>query len=168
MYGIPFGTIGSRIRAMGEACEVLKRLWTEELATYEGRFYTLREARCEPKPIQNPHPPITIGGTGERLTLRIVAQHADRWNFNGKSVEEFVRLNHVLDEHCAAVGRDPRAIQRSVQRHLSGDLAAAADEVRTYVDAGAEHIVLNPRVPLTPGIATRVAREIVEPVLASR
>lgn len=168
MYGIPFGSVASRIRAVGEACEVIMRLWTQELATYEGQFYRLREARCEPKPIQKPHPPITIGGTGEKLTLRVVAQYADRWNFNGKSIAEFTRLNKVLDEHCAAIGRDPNTIERSVQRHLSGDFMAAAEEIKAYVDAGAQHVVLNPRLPLTPGIATRVARDIVEPIVGGR
>lgn len=164
MYGIPYPAVGDRIRALGEACHVIRALWTEELATFDGRYYTLRDARCEPKPVQRPHPPITIGGTGERLTLRVVARHADRWNFNGKSPDEFVRLNAVLDEHCAAVGRDPSTIQRSVQRHLTGDFPAEAEALRPYLEAGAEHVVLNPRIELRPGVAERVLREIVEPL----
>lgn len=166
MYGLPFGTVGSRIRALGEACEILRLLWTQDISSYQGHFYTLADARCEPKPVQRPHPPITIGGTGERLTLRVVALYADRWNFNGPSVDEFVRLNGILDDHCAAVGRDPRTIIRSVQRHISDDFAAASEQVAAFVDAGAQHVILNPRVELMPGVATRVAREIVEPVLA--
>jgi F420-dependent oxidoreductase-like protein len=165
MYGIPYGTTADRIRAMGEACQVVTMLWTQDLSTFEGRYYSLADARCEPKPVQQPRPPITIGGTGERLTLRIVARHADRWNFNGKSVEEFVRLNAVLDEHCEVVGRDPSTILRSVQRHIGDDFAGAAAEVAEYIAAGAEHVIINPRIPLRPGVATRVAKEIIEPVL---
>ncbi|MGH2455851.1 MAG: TIGR03560 family F420-dependent LLM class oxidoreductase [Candidatus Limnocylindria bacterium] len=165
MYGIPLGTAAQRIHALDEACEVIRALWTRELSTFSGRYYSLLEARCEPKPLQRPAPPITIGGTGERLTLRVVARHADRWNFNGKSVEEFVRLNGVLDEHCRAAGRDPASITRSVQRHLGDDLDAAAAEVAAYVAAGAAHVVLNPRIPLRPGIAEAVTRGIIEPVL---
>ncbi|HYI66421.1 MAG TPA: TIGR03560 family F420-dependent LLM class oxidoreductase [Candidatus Limnocylindrales bacterium] len=165
MYGIPYGTTADRIRAMGEACQVVTMLWTQELSTFEGRYYSLTDARCEPKPVQRPRPPITIGGTGERLTLRIVARHADRWNFNGKSVDEFARLNAVLDEHCRVVGRDPSTIVRSVQRHIGDDFADAAAEVAEYVAAGAEHIIINPRIPLRPGVATRAAKEIIEPVL---
>ena len=168
MYGLPFGTTADRIRALGEACQIAKLLWTQEVSSFEGRYYTLTDARCEPKPLQRPHPPITVGGTGEKLTLRIVARYADRWNFNGKSIEEFVRLNGVLDEHCAAVGRDPRAIIRSVQRHLGADFAASADEVAAYIAAGAQHVVLNPRVPLAPGVVVRALRQIIEPVLARR
>lgn len=165
MYGIPYGTTADRIRAMGEACQVVTMLWTQELSTFEGRYYSLTDARCEPKPVQRPRPPITIGGTGERLTLRIVARHADRWNFNGKSVDEFVRLNAVLDAHCEVVGRDPSTIVRSVQRHIGDDFASAAAEVAAYIAAGAEHVIINPRIPLRPGVATRAAKEIIEPVL---
>jgi F420-dependent oxidoreductase-like protein len=168
MYGIPFGTTADRIRALGETCEIVKLLWANEISTFDGRYYTLAEARCEPKPVQRPRPPITIGGTGERLTLRIVARHADRWNFNGASVDEFVRLNAVLDEHCAAVGRDPATIVRSVQRHITADFASAADEVAAFVAAGAQHIILNPRIALRPGVAARVVREIIEPVAGHR
>ncbi|HEX2141532.1 MAG TPA: LLM class flavin-dependent oxidoreductase, partial [Candidatus Limnocylindria bacterium] len=165
MYGIPLGTAGQRIRALDEACEVITSLWTREVSTFSGQYYALAEARCEPKPLQRPRPPITIGGTGEKLTLRVVAKHADRWNFNGKSVDEFVRLNGILDAHCSAVGRDPSTIIRSVQRHLSEDLESAVPQVAAYIAAGADHVVLNPRIPLRPGIAEAVTRRVIEPVL---
>jgi F420-dependent oxidoreductase-like protein len=168
MYGIPLGTAAQRIRALDEACEVMRALWTNEESTFNGRYYSLVDARCDPKPIQRLGPPITIGGTGEKLTLRVVARHANRWNFNGKSVEEFQRLNTVLDDHCRAVGRDPGDIQRSVQRHLATDLGAAREEVAGYVEAGAAHVVLNPRFPLAPGLPDRIAREVVEPILRTR
>lgn len=166
MYGLRFPSTADRIRALGEACQVVKALWTQELSDFDGRFYTLENARCEPKPAQRPHPPITIGGTGEKLMLRVVARHADRWNFNGKEVAEFERLNVVLDEHCAAVGRDPSTITRSVQRHMTGDFPAEAELVASFVRAGASHVVLNPRIALKPGLALRVTREVIEPVLA--
>ena len=155
MYGLPFGTVADRIHALDEACEVVKRLWTSDRADFTGRFYTLADARCEPKPIQRPYPTITIGGTGERLTLRVVARHADRWNFNGTAVGEFVRLNGVLDGHCDAVGRDPTAIQRSVQLKVGADLAGVAEEAVEYVRAGATHLVLNARFPLRAGGANQ-------------
>ena len=167
MYGLAFPSTADRIRALGEACEVVKLLWAEDVAQFRGRYYALDGARCEPKPMQQPHPPITIGGTGEKLTLRVVARHADRWNFNGKEVDEFVRLNSVLDDHCTAVGRDPSTIIRSVQRHMSHDFPREAEQIASFVRAGATHIVLNPRIALTPGIAERVTREVIEPVLQS-
>ncbi len=166
MYGIPLPTTADRIRALGEACSIVRLLWTEARASFSGRYYTLEDAVCEPKPLQPGGPPITIGGTGERLTLRVVARHANRWNFNGKSVDEFVRLNAVLDEHCRAVGRDPGSITRSVQIHLAPDLAVGRDAAIEYLRAGARHIVLNPRFALAPGLPDRLVREVVEPATA--
>lgn len=103
-YGIPFRTPAERIHRLDEATEVIKRLWTEKQVTFEGRYYQLKDAYCEPKPVQQPHPPIMIGGAGEKLTLRVVARHADQWNTFG-SPELFRHKIEVLREHCAAVGR---------------------------------------------------------------
>src|SRR5256886_3229841 len=115
MYGIELYTPGERLRRLGEACEVIKRLWTETVANFDGRYYHLKDARCEPKPVQKPHPPFVIGGGGEQLTLRIVAQYANIWNFVGGSVDTFLHKIEVLEEHCAAVGRDPSEIERSIR-----------------------------------------------------
>ena len=76
MYGLDLPSPGRRIRMLGEACEVIRLLWTEETASFEGRYYRLREARCEPKPVQKPSPPFVIGGSGEQLTLRVAARYA--------------------------------------------------------------------------------------------
>ena len=81
-------------------------------------------------------------------------------------VAEFVRLNGILDDHCRAIGRDPSEIVRSVQRHLGDDLGAARDEVASFIEAGARHVVLNFRVPLVEGIPERVVREVIEPLRA--
>ena len=152
MYGIPLrNRRQSGSEPWTKPARSCKSLWTKEVSDFAGRYYTLTGARCEPKPVQSPYPPITIGGTGEKLTLRAVAKHADRWNFNGKSVDEFVRLNGVLDEHCRAVGRDPRSVGRSVQRHLTEDFAAGQDEVRSYIAAGATHVDPQPADRPRPG-----------------
>jgi F420-dependent oxidoreductase-like protein len=115
MYGLPFPSAADRIRMMDEACSVLKALWTEERATLKGRFYQLDAALAEPKPIQRPYPPIWIGGSGPKRTLRVVAKHADVWNSNAPKPEDTLALTKILDEHCAAVGRDPASIRRSCQ-----------------------------------------------------
>jgi alkanesulfonate monooxygenase SsuD/methylene tetrahydromethanopterin reductase-like flavin-dependent oxidoreductase (luciferase family) len=94
-----------RIRMLRETVEIVKLMWSEAEATYEGRFYQLHGAQCDPKPVQRPHPPIWIGGGGEQLTLRVVARYADRSNFGGKP-DEFTHKCEVLKEHCRAVGRD--------------------------------------------------------------
>jgi F420-dependent oxidoreductase-like protein len=111
-YGIPFYTMAERIRRLGEAAQLIKRLWTEPQVTFEGRFYRLQEAYCEPKPVQRPHPPIMIGGGGEKLTLRVVAEQADQWNTFG-SPEDFRRKIAILREHGRAVGRNTEEIEVS-------------------------------------------------------
>jgi alkanesulfonate monooxygenase SsuD/methylene tetrahydromethanopterin reductase-like flavin-dependent oxidoreductase (luciferase family) len=104
-YGIPFYTVAERIRRVDEATEVIRRLWTEKQVTMDGRYYQLKDAYCEPKPLQRPHPPIMIGGGGEKLTLRVVAKHADQWNTFG-SPELFRHKIEVLRQHCGDVGRN--------------------------------------------------------------
>ncbi len=164
-YGIPLYAPGERIRRMGEACEVIKRMWTETAPDFDGQYYQLRGARCEPKPIQKPYPPFVIGGSGEQLTLRMVAKYADIWNFAGGPTESFRHKNEVLNDHCAAIGRDPAAIERSVQVFVApNDLSAVRDTVRDYINTGATHLILNLRAPYPQGIVHRLAEEVAEPL----
>jgi alkanesulfonate monooxygenase SsuD/methylene tetrahydromethanopterin reductase-like flavin-dependent oxidoreductase (luciferase family) len=163
--GIPLYATGERIRRLGEACEICKRLWTQQLTDFDGRYYQLKEARCEPKPVQQPYPPFVIGGGGEQLTLRVVARYADVWNFASGPVENFTRKVGILHEHCAAVGRDPGAIELSVQQAVNyDDLPGTARALQGYVDAGATHLILNLRPPFPQGIVTRLAEELVPQV----
>jgi F420-dependent oxidoreductase-like protein len=113
-YGYDFAPVATRIRQMEEGLTVIKKLWTEERASWAGKYYRLENAFCEPKPVQRPHPPITIGGGGEKLLLRAVARHADIWNYFPAPLPEFEHKTHVLDEHCRALGRDPQSLQRSM------------------------------------------------------
>lgn len=121
-YGIPFEPIGRRLDALEEGLQVIRLLFTERRANFEGRFFQLRDALCEPKPLQ-PRVPIWIGGNGERRTLRLIAQYADGWNSPYVTAEQWARLSGVLDRHCEDVGRDPSQIQRDV--NLSFHLAAS-------------------------------------------
>jgi alkanesulfonate monooxygenase SsuD/methylene tetrahydromethanopterin reductase-like flavin-dependent oxidoreductase (luciferase family) len=111
-YGVPFYTTGERINRLDEAAELIKRLWSEKQVSFEGRYYKLKDAFCEPKPLQKPRPPLMIGGSGEKLTLKVVAKHADQWNTFG-SPEVFRHKIDVLGEHCAAVGRNIDEIEVS-------------------------------------------------------
>ncbi len=165
--GIPLYTPGERIRRLGEACELIKLLYTRPTVDYDGRYYQLKEARCEPKPIQKPYPPFVIGGGGEQLTLRVVAQHADVWNFSGGPVETFTRKVGILRDHCAAVGRNSAEITLSVQVPVDYDsLPETVQAVQRYVDAGATHLILNLRPPYPAGIVRRLADEVVPAVRA--
>jgi F420-dependent oxidoreductase-like protein len=166
-YGIPLYTAGERIRRLGEACEVIRRLWTETVATFDGRYYQLTDARCEPKPVQKPYPPFVIGGGGEQLTLRVVAQYADIWNLPGVPVEEFRHKSAVLDQHCAAIGRDPATIERSIHVEVEPtDFAATRASVRAYIEAGATHLILILRYPYPNGIVRHLADEVAQPLQA--
>src|SRR6266508_6004573 len=150
-YGIPFPAAGTRIAMLDEACEIIRRLLSESSVTHHGRFWTLTDALANPKPVQE-RLPIVIGGTGERKTLRVVARHADEWNFSPledlgpKGPEEFARLSGILDDHCAAVGRNPKEIRRGLQKFVRPDhpeaLGADLRLLDEYERAGAGHAVL--------------------------
>lgn len=111
-YGIPFPPVGERLARLDEACQVMKLLFTQPKASFEGRYYRLQDAPLMPKPVQQPHPELMIGGGGEKVTLRIVARHADHWNVWG-GPGTLARKGTILDEYCAAAGRDPTTILRS-------------------------------------------------------
>jgi hypothetical protein len=165
MYGIPLYAPGERIRRLGEACEVIKLLWTEPRANFNGKYYQLRDALCEPKPVQKPYPPFVIGGSGEQLTLRVVAKYANIWNFAGGSVETFQHKNEVLNGYCKEIGRDPQTIQRSIQTRMNyNNLSESIEQMRPYIQEGASHIVLNLTAPYPENIVHRLVEEVVKPL----
>ena len=103
-YGIPFPSTTERFQRLEEAVQIIHKMWTEERANFNGQFYKIRDAYCNPKPIQKPHPPILIGGSGERKTLKLVAKYADACNIFG-SPETVKRKLSILQDHCKTVGR---------------------------------------------------------------
>lgn len=139
-YGIPFPPIGRRIRMLGEALEIVRSLWTEHRTSFAGRYYTLADALCEPKPVQRPHPPLWVGGMGEKLTLRVVAKSADGWNTFFMPEEAYRHKLDVLAEHCRAVGRDPADIRKQLV------LQAVVGESEKDVDARVERLAAARRV----------------------
>jgi F420-dependent oxidoreductase-like protein len=167
-YGIPFPPVKERMQRLEEAVQIIKKMWTEERASFSGRFYQLRNAYCNPKPIQKPHPPIMIGGSGERWTLKIVAKYADTCNIFG-SVDTVKKKLEVLREHCRTVGRDYDLITKSKLGHVVIDedkqkvaeavkglpedrrreyvIYGTPDDVRRQVeafrDAGIEYLIVN-------------------------
>ncbi len=120
-YGIDLGTIKERFDRFEEACQVLTSLLSQETTDFDGKYYRLKGARNEPKGVQHPHPPICIGGSGEKRTLRITARYAQHWNFAGGPPDLFARKRDVLAAHCADIGRDPQEITRSGQLRLEPD-----------------------------------------------
>jgi F420-dependent oxidoreductase-like protein len=130
-YGYEFGTIRSRLDRMADTARILKALWTEERATVRGRHFSVADAINEPKPLQRPHPPLWIGASGEKVALRMVAELADGWNYN-KGPADFEHKLGVLHAHCRAVGRDPRSLRISVERHCA--IIDSPAERQAYVD----------------------------------
>jgi len=164
-YGTDAFPTGERIRRLGEACEIIRRLWTETAPDFDGRYYHLKETHFEPKPVQKPYPPFVIGGLGEQLTLRIVARYADIWNFPGGTPEEFRRKNQILDGYCSEIGRDPADIERSVQVMLNRqDLTATREVLLGFIREGATHLILNVLPPYPEGIVRWLTTEVIEPV----
>jgi alkanesulfonate monooxygenase SsuD/methylene tetrahydromethanopterin reductase-like flavin-dependent oxidoreductase (luciferase family) len=116
------GSIRERFDRFEEACEVLTSLLSNETTNFDGKYYQLKDARNEPKGPQRPHPPICIGGSGEKRTLRITARYAQHWNFVGGPPDVFKHKREVLASHCADIGRDPKEIMTSAHLRLEPDL----------------------------------------------
>jgi F420-dependent oxidoreductase-like protein len=172
-YGFDFPGARERVDRLAEALDVIRAMWTETDATYDGTYYRLAGAHCDPKPLQQPHPPVWIGGGGERRTLRVVAERADCSNFGG-TPEEFAHKCEVLASHCRDIGRDPETIVKSWQhdalvRESAAEIEAAGsldiwggspdewraanlvgtpeqvcDRIQRYIDAGCRAIVIWP------------------------
>jgi F420-dependent oxidoreductase-like protein len=116
-YGYEFPKASTRIRQLEEAVKIIKLMWTEDEASFEGKHYRIENAVNRPRPLQDPHPPLWIAGSGPQLTLRIVAEHADYANYAG-SLERFISNGKILDEHCEKIGRDPAEIGRTTHNEI--------------------------------------------------
>ncbi len=116
-YGYPFPKASVRIGQLKEGVEIMRRMWTEDSVDYEGTYYTLKGALCQPKPVQDPMIPMWVAGGGEKLTLNVAARYADYTNF-GANLEEFVHKSEILAGHCAEVGRDFDEIVRTTNFNL--------------------------------------------------
>jgi F420-dependent oxidoreductase-like protein len=137
-YGIDLGAdLTERFDRFEEGVEIIISLLTRTTTDFEGRHFSLTGARCEPKPVQRPHPPICIGGAGRRRTLPIAARFAQHWNHPGGSVDDWLQARDALWAACTEIGRDPAEITTSV--HLLADAAApgkVAEQAAAFADAG--------------------------------
>jgi alkanesulfonate monooxygenase SsuD/methylene tetrahydromethanopterin reductase-like flavin-dependent oxidoreductase (luciferase family) len=161
-YGLPFRDSADAVGSLAEACTVIRRLWTEdEPFDFDGSYIHLTGAYCNPKPVQRPHPPILIGGRST-ATLRIVAQHADLWNFPGSDIDDAVGRGAVLDRCCAEIGRNPAEITRSLPLPVSYDQPGRTREaIGRAVAAGFGHIILSLPAPYPEHAARWVASELI-------
>ena len=116
-YGYEFAKPSDRIGMLRETVEIVKSMWTNAETNYDGKYYKMSRANCDPKPLQQPTPPVWIGGGGEQLTLRVVAEHADVSNF-GSSLEEFTKKRAILQDHCRIIGRDEDTIRKTISSEV--------------------------------------------------
>jgi len=133
MYGVDWRANAERVHRMGEAVQIFKLLWTQPRATFNGRYYQLKDAICEPKPVQRPHIPIWVGGWGEQLTLKYAARYADGWNLTGSPISLPAKVA-ALRRHCEAAGRDFNEIEKSVM-HMRLIMTDDQAAVRRFVEA---------------------------------
>jgi F420-dependent oxidoreductase-like protein len=163
-YGIPLGTPRERSDRFEEACQVLIGLLSQESTDFQGSFYQLTDARCEPKGPQRPHPPLVVGGNGERRTLLTAARYAQHWNFLGGPVEDFTRKRDILYAHCQDVGRDPKEITLSSHIWLSGgspdEIARVVDDAAKFGEAGLDLAIIYLQPPLTPAVLAPLAQAL--------
>jgi F420-dependent oxidoreductase-like protein len=152
-YGIPLPPLRERFDRFDEGVEAIVSLLSNETTTLDGRYVKLTDARCEPKPVQRPHPPITIGGRGRTRTLRTAARLAQQWNAITPSPEDWLSLKETLLEHCDMVGRDPGEITCSVNVRVEGTdgIKQAAELAASYGEAGADLVIMS--LPLAAGPA---------------
>ena len=149
-YGIELGSVKERLDRFEEGVEVIVRLLSQEVTDFQGRYFTITDARCEPKPVQQPHPPLLIGGSGKKRTLAVVAKWAQKWDggFN-ETVAQWRDKDDALAGHCQRLGRDPAEIYRTA--HLAwtadADPAALADQAAAFVEAGVDQVIFSMRGP---------------------
>lgn len=189
-YGYGFPETRERLGRLSEACEIIHRMWTEQYPTVHGRYYSIDRAINEPKGVQKPHPPLWIGGGGEKVTLKLVARWGDACNV-GPDPETVRHKLAILKQHCDTVGRDYEEITRStsVTVHLVESMASAEREtaaargaqsyeeyatqtivgtpdmvrerLQRYVDVGVQYFIVSiPRNAYDQGPQTRFAREV--------
>jgi alkanesulfonate monooxygenase SsuD/methylene tetrahydromethanopterin reductase-like flavin-dependent oxidoreductase (luciferase family) len=181
-YGIDFPDAPVRLRQVEEAIQCIRGLLTQDVTNFAGEFFTLTDAKCEPKPVQA-RLPLWIGGGGEKVTLRTTARHADGWNAAFITPDDYAHKAEVLDRHCADAGRDPASITRTVNTPiawnvddlqaqfgniaeyvkpsvLTGSTDEVVDKVGAYRDAGAEMLILAMRAPFDVDGLDRFAAEV--------
>jgi len=171
-FGLEFPAAGQRVEQFREAVQVLDSMLRNETTTFAGKHYQIEDAPSIPLPVQRPRPPLTIGAKQTRM-LRICAEYADRWNSSG-SVAELGERNAILDEHCAAIGRDPNEIIRSLYGWaavMSADPWASVDAfeqvAEEYRAVGINELIIDQPNPAQFHVLERVATDVLPRLRAS-
>lgn len=160
--GIDLGTVRQRMDRFDEGLEVIVSLLTNERTNFDGDYYQLKDARREPKPVQQPHPPLVIGGTGRKRTLRAVARWAQMWDALLTGPEEWVELREVLEDHCQAIGRDSSDITCSIHIRYSkeDDVSQIAEQAAERLDGGVDLVVFTMGAPYDVSMVEPLAKAL--------
>lgn len=161
-HGLPFHDFSHSIESLTESLTVIRRLWTEtEPFDVSGAHVQLAGAFGSPKPVQQPHPPILIGGRSAAL-LRVVAEHADMWNVPGHDIDDAISRSVLLDRYCSENGRDPASVTRSIHISVAYDTPdVTRDAIGRAIDGGFNHVTLGLSNPYPVGVARWVADELI-------
>jgi F420-dependent oxidoreductase-like protein len=157
--GVPFPPTSERFERLEETLQICRQMWSDDDGPYAGRHYQLDETICSPQPVQR-RLPVMVGGSGERKTLRLVAQYADACNLFATDPAGVAHKIEVLDRHCEDLGRDPAEITRTV---ITGDdpfgdgFLARMEE---YAALGIEQVALGPDVPDPVGWVNRLCEDV--------
>ncbi len=146
--GVPFPLVSERFERLEETLQICHQMWSDDNGPYVGRHYQLDETICSPRPLQQPHPPILIGGSGERKTLKLVAQYANACNIFAVSPEVVGQKLDVLARHCDAEGRNPADIQKTILAFTNpvDDPDAFLRDMEGYAKMGVELAEIMPLV----------------------
>ncbi|HEY3882289.1 MAG TPA: LLM class F420-dependent oxidoreductase [Trebonia sp.] len=163
--GVPYPPVAERFERLEETIQICEQMWSDNDGPYDGKYYQLAETICSPRPLQSPRPPILIGGSGEKKTLRLVARYADACNLFSTSVAEVQHKLDVLRGHCDAEGRDYDAIEKTIIGRLDPeDPAAFLREMEQYAAIGIDLVEVAPTQPDPAGYVTMLGEKIVKPL----
>jgi len=158
MYGIE--GLDHRVGRLSESLRIIKSLWTEDRTNFDGRYYQMKDAIANPKPIQKPHPPIWIGASG-KTTIRLVARYADVWNTGAAEIDKGTEVITRLDEACGDIGRDPSEVRRSIQLSWDGaDRSRLLEQSARYFELGFTEQVLMLDPPKAVMLADKLAEAL--------
>lgn len=145
--GVPFPPLAERFERLEETLQICHQMWSENNGPFDGKYYSLAETICSPAPVSNPHPPIRIGGNGEKKTLRLVAQYADSCNIMAPDTQTVERKIDVLRGHCDSIGRDPSEIEITVMvfQDPLRDPERFLDQVRAFAELGVTMTAVAPQ-----------------------
>jgi alkanesulfonate monooxygenase SsuD/methylene tetrahydromethanopterin reductase-like flavin-dependent oxidoreductase (luciferase family) len=175
-YGITLGTVTERLDRLVEACQVLVGLLTQDSTNFDGTYYQLNNARNEPKGPQRPHPPICIGGNGEKRTLPLVARYAQHWNFLGGTPDDLGHKRAVLADLCAEIGRDSSEITTSTHLYVGDPMHARTPDpdftpsdpdydkfvadVAAFAERGLDLTIVYLPLPYRPAVLDELAEKV--------